>query len=185
MAGIWLRRAADRTEAEHRALTRLLELAPEASLAFNLCERFTSLLRESGADALEPWLEEAATNGLPEFRSFATGVQRDKVAILAAISLPYSNGQTEGQATKLKLLKRSDLNADAIDEIQNVASTTHEAAPMRTLGALLQREGLRQSAATQHMQALARAEEIGDVDPQAQLQEDLGLVGTIDARNPN
>jgi transposase len=107
MAGVWLRRAPDRTEAEQRALTRLLELAPDASLAFNLCEQFTSLLREGGADALQPWLEEAASSGLPEFRSFANGLQRDKAAIVAAVSVPYSNGQTEGQVTKLKLLKRS------------------------------------------------------------------------------
>jgi transposase len=107
MAGVWLRRAADRTEAEQRALRRLLELAPEARLAFNLSERFTSFLREGHAAALGPWLEDAASSGLPEFRSFATGLQRDKAAIVAAISSPYSNGQTEGQVTKLKLLKRS------------------------------------------------------------------------------
>ena len=107
MAGVWLRRAADRTRAEQGALRRLLELAPEASLAFNLTERFTSFLREGHADALDPWLEDAASSGLPEFRSFATGLQRDKAAIVAAISLPYSNGQTEGHVTKLKLLKRS------------------------------------------------------------------------------
>jgi transposase len=107
MAGVWLRRAADRTEAEQHALTRLLELAPAASLAFNLSERFTSFLREGHVDALDPWLEDAASSGLPEFRSFATGLQRDRAAIVAAISSPYSNGQTEGQVTKLKLLKRS------------------------------------------------------------------------------
>jgi hypothetical protein len=45
MAGVWLRRAADRTEAEHHALHRLLDLCPEARLAFSLTERFTTLLR--------------------------------------------------------------------------------------------------------------------------------------------
>jgi transposase len=107
MAGVWLRRATDRTEAEHHALQRLLELCPEARLAFSLTERFTALLREGQADILEAWLEDASTSGLPEFHSFVTGLRRDQPAIMAAVSLPYSNGQTEGQITKLKLLKRS------------------------------------------------------------------------------
>jgi transposase len=107
MAGVWLRRAADRTHAERDALARFLDLCPEARLAFSLTEPFTSLLREGRSDALEAWLEDATTSGLPEFHSFATGLRRDQAAIVAAVSLPYSNGQTEGRITKLKLLKRS------------------------------------------------------------------------------
>ncbi len=38
--------------------------------------------------------------------SFAKGVAADKAAISAAIVEPWSNGQTEGQITKLKLVKR-------------------------------------------------------------------------------
>jgi len=53
MAGRWLRRAADRTQAEHHALERLLEVCPEAGLAFSLTERFTSLVREGQGDARE------------------------------------------------------------------------------------------------------------------------------------
>ena len=33
-------------------------------------------------------------------------IGRDRSAVQAAITLPWSNGQTEGQITKLKLLKR-------------------------------------------------------------------------------
>ncbi|MBV9577664.1 MAG: transposase [Chloroflexi bacterium] len=65
------------------------------------------LVRERRPDGLDTWLEDAVATDLPEFRSFATGLQRDKAAIVAAVSLPHSNGQTEGQVTKLKLLKRS------------------------------------------------------------------------------
>jgi len=107
MASVWLRRATDRTEAEQRVLRQLLELCPDTRLAFGLTERFLQLVRERQANVLDVWLEDAAAAGLPEFRSFATGLQRDKAAIVAAVSLPYSNGQTEGLITKLKLLKRS------------------------------------------------------------------------------
>ena len=36
--------------------------------------------------------------------SFARGLRDDKSGVMAALSLPWSNGQTEGQITKLKLV---------------------------------------------------------------------------------
>ncbi|MET4071993.1 transposase [Bradyrhizobium sp. S3.2.6] len=38
--------------------------------------------------------------------SFANGVIKDKAAVSAAITTSWSNGQTEGQITKLELVKR-------------------------------------------------------------------------------
>ena len=38
--------------------------------------------------------------------SFARGIVKDKEAVRSAITEPWSNGQTEGQITKLKLVKR-------------------------------------------------------------------------------
>jgi len=38
--------------------------------------------------------------------SFANGIAGDYAAVLAAITGPWSNGQAEGQITKLKLVKR-------------------------------------------------------------------------------
>jgi len=39
-------------------------------------------------------------------RRFAIGLLADLQAIEAALKLPWSNGQTEGQVNRLKLLKR-------------------------------------------------------------------------------
>ena len=41
-----------------------------------------------------------------------------QVAVLAAITLPWSNGQTEGQITKLKLVKRQMYGRGKIDLLQ-------------------------------------------------------------------
>ena len=41
-----------------------------------------------------------------ELRGFASGIKRDYAAVKAALSLPWSQGQVEGQITRLKLLKR-------------------------------------------------------------------------------
>lgn len=42
----------------------------------------------------------------------------DKVAVGAAITEPWSNGQTEGQITKLKLVKRQMYGRANIDLLQ-------------------------------------------------------------------
>lgn len=37
---------------------------------------------------------------------FASGVREDRAAVEAGMSLPWSNGQVEGQINRLKMLKR-------------------------------------------------------------------------------
>jgi transposase len=65
------------------------------------------MLRERTGQHLEQWLTEAQENGLPEFEPFITGVQKDKDAVLAGLTLPWSNGPLEGHVNRLKLIKRS------------------------------------------------------------------------------
>ncbi|TFL16098.1 transposase, partial [Jannaschia formosa] len=48
-------------------------------------------------------LDEAATS---EIASFACGLASDHAAVAAALTEPWSNGQTEGQINRLKTLKR-------------------------------------------------------------------------------
>ena len=40
-------------------------------------------------------------------KAFAVKLLQDTEAVVAAIVLPYSQGQTEGRVNKLKLIKRS------------------------------------------------------------------------------
>ncbi len=67
-----------------------------------------SMIRErTGGIFLEPWLQEAYESHLPEFKSFARGIKKDKAAVLAGLTLTWSNGPTEGHVNRLKLIKRS------------------------------------------------------------------------------
>ena len=61
------------------------------------------MLRNGKDDGLEGWIDEATTGPLA---SFAAGIRADRKAVAAAITEPWSNGQTEGQITRLKLVKR-------------------------------------------------------------------------------
>jgi transposase len=47
--------------------------------------------------------------------SVANGVVKDRAAVGAAITSPWSNGQTEGQTNKLKLVKRQMYGRGKID----------------------------------------------------------------------
>ncbi|SFC77603.1 Transposase [Devosia psychrophila] len=50
--------------------------------------------------------------------SFGNGVTKDQEAVRATILSPWSNGQTEGQITKLKLVKRQMYGRGKIDLLQ-------------------------------------------------------------------
>lgn len=50
--------------------------------------------------------------------SFARGVINDEKAIRAAMTSSWSNGQTEGQITRLKLVKRQIYGRGKIDLLQ-------------------------------------------------------------------
>lgn len=56
--------------------------------------------------AFEQWLSEARTCGVRAVETFAQGLEQDGGAVRAALTTPRSNAQSEGQITKLKLLKR-------------------------------------------------------------------------------
>lgn len=55
----------------------------------------------------------------PEARaSFAYGVVRDRAAVQNAITSQWSNGQTEGQIAKLKLIKRQMYGRGKLDLLE-------------------------------------------------------------------
>jgi transposase len=76
---------------------------PALVTARELFNRFQAMIRQRKSADLRSWLQDAASSLLA---SFATGLQADDKAVAAAIVEPWSNGQTEGQITKLKLVKR-------------------------------------------------------------------------------
>lgn len=57
-------------------------------------------------EALDDWLVQARESGLAKLVRFAEGLEQDLAAVRAALELPWSNGQTEGQINRLKAIKR-------------------------------------------------------------------------------
>ena len=70
------------------------------------------MVRNGDAAAMAGWLEEASGS---EMATFARGLTADLDAVMAALREPWSNGQTEGQINRLKMLKRKMYGAAGID----------------------------------------------------------------------
>ncbi|KPI18363.1 transposase IS204/IS1001/IS1096/IS1165 family protein [Actinobacteria bacterium OK006] len=62
--------------------------------------------RPENADALARWIVQVRAVDLPHLHAFTRGLDRDRDAVIAAFTLPYSNGPTEGINTKTKLIAR-------------------------------------------------------------------------------
>lgn len=89
---------------EDAVTVSIIEAAvPDIATARHLLERFQAMIRKRDPSGLDNWLDDASSGPLA---SFDRGLRDDQPAVTAALSLPWSNGQTEGQITKLKLVKR-------------------------------------------------------------------------------
>ncbi len=95
-----------RLEWQQNYLTQLCEKDPQIAQTYELIQEFTTMLREREGKHLDEWLDRVEKEGVPELQSFAAGLKKDYDAVKAGLTLEWSNGQTEGQVHRLKLLKR-------------------------------------------------------------------------------
>jgi transposase len=97
----------DRTADQQRFAELFCAACPLVAQAASLAEDFTKLVHDRSLADLDGWLARATSPEIPiEMRRFAKGLQEDLAAVQAALRLPWSNGQTEGQVNRVKLIKR-------------------------------------------------------------------------------
>ncbi len=97
----------DLNEEERADLQELCQASSRLSTLHTLVQTFGQIVRKREGHRLEDWKKQVAESGLAEVQRFAKGLERDKEAVLAGLTVVYSNGQVEGQVNKLKLLKRT------------------------------------------------------------------------------
>jgi transposase len=100
---------------EKRAVELLCRLSPEVARAQELALGFSEVIKERRVDGLRQWIIEAQRSEMPEFVSFANGLTDDLLAVRAALTYEWSNGQTEGQVHRLKLIKRQMYGRGKLD----------------------------------------------------------------------
>jgi transposase len=98
--------AAKRSQEVQTYLDQLCHMDTHIARAYTLSQAFLTLVRGRRGEALEAWMEEAIDSGLDALARFARGLREDLVAVKAGLTLAWSNGVTEGQIHRLKLVKR-------------------------------------------------------------------------------
>ena len=124
LAWLLVRPAARLSAADAATVARVMQDG-EAAIVAASARRFTELVRaccvgsrdrpEAPPEALEAWLRDARACGVPAVETFAAGLEQDGAAVRAALTTPWSNGQTEGRITRLKLLKRQMYGRAGLD----------------------------------------------------------------------
>ncbi len=101
-----VRPLAKRSQDARQYLDQLCQVDARIARAYELSQAFLTLVRERRGADLEAWMAEATHSGIEALARFARGLQEDLVAIKAGLTLEWSNGVTEGQIHRLKLVKR-------------------------------------------------------------------------------
>src|SRR5438132_3053200 len=104
---LFFRKEEDLKAEEQETLRQLRQASPDLETAYQLVKEFLQMVRELSGERLEEWLGKVEASHLQAFEPFVTGVQQDKDAVLAGLTLPWSNGPVEGHINRLKLIKRS------------------------------------------------------------------------------
>ncbi len=105
---VWLfvRDPTDLDEKEQATLTTICQASETACTTYQLVQEFRHLLHTRSGEKLDSWLAKVTASQIRELQSFVLGVERDKAAVVAGLTLPQNNGLVEGKVNKLKLIKR-------------------------------------------------------------------------------
>jgi transposase len=100
-------------------LDQITQLDDTLAQARELTHGFLDLIRHHSAQGLGTWLKDVRASTVREFLTFARSLERDKAAILAGLTLPYSTGPVEGHINHLKLIKRQAYGRAGLSYLQH------------------------------------------------------------------
>jgi transposase len=94
------------TKEECLARQTVLDACPAIVQGLELIEAFRKAICSRSEKRFDAWMDAVTKSQIPEFENFVKVLQKDEAAVRAAVSSEWSNGQTEGQVNRLKMLKR-------------------------------------------------------------------------------
>jgi len=106
VAGLMIYRPEQLSDRQAGYLTQVCGADEAIGEAYRLTQDFLSMVRERTGERIEEWIAEVQKSNIAELRRYAVGLQVDRAAVRAGLTLEWSNGQVEGQIHRLKLLKR-------------------------------------------------------------------------------
>jgi len=94
------------TDQQRALLQRVCQTNASLQELYQLGQQFALMVKQRRPRRLDPWLRRVSQSSSTDLQGFASGIKRDYAAVKMALSVPWSQGQVEGQITRLKLLKR-------------------------------------------------------------------------------
>jgi transposase len=90
---VWLfvRNPADLDETEKATLVAICQASETAKTIYQLVQQFRLILHMREGSRLDDWLAQVRTSQIQELQSFVVGVERDKAAVVAGLTLPQNN----------------------------------------------------------------------------------------------
>ncbi|MFI6107570.1 ISL3 family transposase [Streptomyces sp. NPDC051310] len=106
VAGWILRRPGTLPEIDHLRLKAVLVHCPEIDALTGHVRSFAQMLTERQGERLPQWLDAVRQDDLPSLHTLAAGIERDRDAVIAGLTLPWNSGVVEGHVNRIKMLKR-------------------------------------------------------------------------------
>ncbi len=105
-AHLLLKEEAKLKDEEKSLIGELMRSSAEVKQICEMGKRFQEMVKGRDEKRFAEWLEEALESGIKEMAGFGDGLKKDFAAVTEALRSEWSNGQTEGQVNRLKLIKR-------------------------------------------------------------------------------
>jgi transposase len=107
VASLFVQRPEEYTDEQAAYLAQLCQSDAMIATAHRMTQEFLCMARERQGERLDAWIAAAVGSEIAELRRYALGLRDDFAAVRAGLTRAESNGQTEGQINKLKLVKRA------------------------------------------------------------------------------
>ncbi|MFD7291535.1 transposase [Streptomyces sp. NPDC059863] len=87
-------------------MKEVLANCPELQALTGHVRSFAEMLTERQGHRLPQWLDAIRSDDLPSLHTLAAGIDRDRDAVIAGLTLPWNSGVVEGHVNRIKMLKR-------------------------------------------------------------------------------
>lgn len=106
VAGWILRHPESLTESEQVQLKAVRAHCPELDALTRHVRSFATMVTSRQGERLTDWLDAVRQDDLPSLHTLAAGIDRDRDAVIAGLTLPWNSGVVEGHVNRIKMLKR-------------------------------------------------------------------------------
>ncbi len=122
---VWLfvRNPASLDETEQRTLAAICQVSDTAKTLYQLVQEFRQMLHHREGEKLDEWLTKVRASQIRELQSFVSGVERDKAAVVAGLTLPQNNGLGDRKSEQAEADQKDGIRQSGICTVAPACAT--------------------------------------------------------------